>query len=130
MKITQGTNKNSKLKQVNCLERGKRRMTKLRVASDWLKERRKCNRPITKRIKAKPTESQIALDSALKIALNVIIFSFFFCFFLVQTTTGVVVLLQVRISTGHQCPQSHLYSFSPQPTCKYQPFDSLRMTSI
>ena len=53
-------------------------MTKLRVASDWLKERRKFNRPITKRIKTKPTESQIALDSALKIALNVIILSFFF----------------------------------------------------
>ena len=53
-------------------------MTKLQVASDWLKERRKFNRPITKWIKAKPTESQFSLDSALKIALNVIIFSFFF----------------------------------------------------
>lgn len=51
-------------------------MVKLRVASDWLKERRKFNRPITKRIKTKPTESQIALDSALKIALNVIFFLF------------------------------------------------------
>ena len=57
-------------------------MVKVRVASDWLKEWRKFNRLVTKRIKAKPTESQFALDSALKIALNVIIFSFF-CFFLV-----------------------------------------------
>ena len=84
MKITQGTNKNSKLKQVNCLERGKTQMVKVRVASDWLKEWRKFNRPITKRIKTKPTESQIALDSALKIALNVIILSFFFSFWFRQ----------------------------------------------
>lgn len=89
-------------------------MTKLRVASDWLKERRKCNRPITKRIKAKPTESQIALDSALKIALNVIIFSFFFLFLFGSDNNGSSSATSSEdIDRAPMPPESSLFIFSP-----------------
>ena len=86
-------------------------MTKLRVASDWLKERRKCNRPITKRIKTKPTEYQIALDSALKIALNVIILSFFF--FGLDNNGSSSATSSEDIDRAPMPPESSLFVFSP-----------------
>ena len=87
-------------------------MTKLQVASDWLKERRKFNRPITKWIKAKPTESQIALDSALKIALNVIIFSFFFLFGSDNNGSSSATSSE-DIDRAPMPPESSLFIFSP-----------------
>ena len=83
-------------------------MTKLRVASDWLKERRKCNRPITKRIKTKPTESQIALDSALKIAH----FVFFFLFGLDNNGSSSATSSE-DIDRAPMPPESSLFVFSP-----------------
>ena len=59
-KISLGANQNSQLKQANCLKRGKRQLSKLRLvfrfASDWLKQWREFFGPIEKKSEDKPIQ--------------------------------------------------------------------------